>query len=499
MKQIQSCLIFFAICFLASACHKDTGNYNYTSVNEITFQNIKPGGYVIRGGDTLKIEPNPQGTQEADGTKGTYSYRWSLEQTVGDSVISTEKNLSMHVTLPAGPYTLQYRVKDEQSGITFQTKTKLLVTTRIYEGYLVMSEVNGGTRLDMLTFDHATQEFEQLTDVLSLMGSQAPVQGEPVQIFCMESEAFSITPDSYRIYLVTDNAAFKINPETFAYQETDDFRYEMLGPLPGNFKPTFVTGYMQYSFMPVTVMMEGNNAYRRVYQGAVFPYVPINVYPGEPAPFRAFPELVANDDFIVLFDMDKRVFTSTQTDGVYAKELNEDYGFPVGKDLVYMEDHQATMLAYAILKDPGAPNYHLFRFYPGFEFSDLYQPINNATDLAQATHYAVHPQHGYVIYSVGGKVYEYDPFLQSSVLMLDKGSAEITHLSFQEFFNPLFDPRYSEMNNLLSVGTYDPSGVDGNNGTFELFNVPDANRPFERLHSWNGFGKIKSIAYRERQ
>ena len=197
MKTIKVCLVLIALCGVFTSCYKDKGNYDYTSINELSFRNFDAEkGYTVSGGDTLRILPEVVGTQDPDGSKKKYSYEWSLDYVLKDSVVSTQKNLVMKVTMPPGKYTLQYKVKDNETGVEYQTRAQLTVITRVFEGYMVMSEVNGKTRLDMVSYSLANGQFTVLPDVLTLMGSTLPVQGKPLQVFCFETEAFYITPET---------------------------------------------------------------------------------------------------------------------------------------------------------------------------------------------------------------------------------------------------------------------------------------------------------------
>lgn len=497
MKQIQHYILLVALCCLVAACYKDKGNYDYQAINKLSFTNIDTAnGYTVNAGETLTVTPQVKGTQDPDGSGKKYSYEWSLDLTVRDTVLSREKNLNVKLVVPPGKYTLQYKVTDLETGVKFHIRTQLLVSTKVFEGYLVMNEVNGKTRLDMLSYSRANDNFTQITDVLSEMSSALPVQGKPLQVYCFETVAFNMTPQTYRIYLVTETGTYKIDPETFGYGPLNDIRYEMTGALPANFRPSAITGSLQFSFLPVSFMVEGNDVYRRTYEAVVFPRVPVNIYAGDSKPFKAFPQVAAYDDAIVIFNMDKRTFTTTPVEGISVTDLSPALGFPDDKDMVYMED-QTNGLGYAVMKDPGAANYHLLRFYPGYAFADYFEPMN-ATDIDKATHFAVSPELGYLFYSVGGKLYEYDPFLHQSFLMLDKGNSEITHLSFQKFFNTSYYDKYTEFGNLLTVGTVNPAGAEGSNGTLQLYSIPPLNAALQLKQSWTGFGKIASVSYRER-
>lgn len=498
MLHIKPFFVLLFLCAAVAGCYKDKGNYNYHPVNEVNFSGIDTAaGYTVYLGDTLSITPQLKGSQDPDGTAKKYSYEWSIDLTGSDSVLSTEKSLRVRILLAPGKYTLQYKATDLQTGIRFHIRTQLLVVTQVFEGYLVMCDVNGHTRLDMLSYNRTADNFQQLPDVLTQLNSAAPVQGRPRQVFCMETEALRVTPQTYRIYLLTDAGAYKIDPETFGYNSLSDFRYEMVGTLPAGFAPSSLTGNLQYLFMPTTFMVEGNNIYRRTYESVVFPYVPVNIYAGESKPFRAFPQVTGYDDGFTVFNMDKRMFATGSPSGINVTDLTADLGFPEGKDMVYMEDQLSTGLGYAVMKDPGVASYYLLRFYPGYSFADYFEPMS-ATDIDKATHFATSPELGYLFYSVGGRLYEYDPFLQKSFLMLDKGSDEITYIAFQRFFNPNMYDRYTQFGNLLTVGSVDHNGSEGSNGALEQFSVPPINKALQRTNAWTGFGRIVSVSYRER-
>lgn len=500
MRYIQCFILGLMLLCTFTSCYKDKGNYNYQDVNELRIENFDlVNGYTVHAGDTLKVAPALKGTLDKDATVGQYTYEWSIDFPTQDSIISTEKVLNVKLVFPPGRYTLQYRVKDVKTGLQVQERTALVVSTRVFEGYMVMSEVNGKTRLDMVSYQRNTQSFEVIHDVLAAMGSTLPMQGKPIQVFCTETNWSwnVVSPQSYRIYLLTETGTYKIDPETFGYNELSSIRYEMVGTLPNNFYPSFMGGALFYYEFPVTFLTEGNNIYRRSMEGVVFPYLPVNVYKGETTPFKAWPQVASHDVGAVIYNMDNRSFTTMESNETSVIDLPPGLGFPQGKDMVHMEDNQATGYGYAILKDPGTTDYALLRFYPGYAFADYYGAMN-ATDIEHASHFAVSPELGYVFYSVGGKLYEYDPFLNKSFLMLDKGNAAITHLSFQDFFNPNYNDTYFDFGKMLTVATLDPSGMEGSNGTLERYTVPPINAPLILKNTWQGFGKIVSTSYRER-
>lgn len=501
MKQIRSFYILSLLCVALAACYKDKGNYDYHAINELSIVNVDTAhGYSVDFGTPLTISPQIKGTLDPDGSKGSYSYIWSLYGVAGDSVISTQKALNVSLTRPPGSYTLQFIVKDNASGVSYGVKTTLLITTKVFEGYLVLNEVNGKSRLDMITYYRASGLFEQHTDILTEMQSALPAQGKPIQVYCMETQsAATKTAQTYRIYLFTETGANKIDPETFGWDPTDAFSYEVAGNVPADFMPVDIALRPYAGGIITTYFMEGGNIYRRGSTAPTFPYVPVNVYTGTAKPFRAYPEIVAGFLVGTIFDMDKRVFTSLSVSSGASNvtPVAASANMPTGKDMVYMESMGSSGNGYAVLKDTNAANYYLLRFAASFSVaSSLFDQITG-TDIALAEHFAFSPDLGYMFYSVGGKLYEYDAFLKKSFLMLDKGQAKISYIAFPKFSGTA-NVNYAAWAKQLLVGTYDPSGSEGSNGTLEQYSVPSVNAALQLQRSWTGLGKIASISFRER-
>lgn len=492
--------LFVGVCLYVGACTKDKGNYNYHAINEISFSAIDTAnGYTVYIGDSLKISPVLISSLPGTGTPD-YSYEWSFyDISTGDRVISTEKDLQIRVAELPGSYPLQYRVTDKNTGVLFHTRTILNVRTEVYEGYMVLNNVEGKSRMDMLSYDATTGSFNQFTNVLAKMASSLPEQGAPIQVLCTRSRnAFNYSDSTYGIYLLTENGTNRVHPETFDWRPTYDVRYEVVGDIPAGFKADKITvSPAQYY---ITMMLSsGNQNYTRTF-GAEFYTLPVNKYLGQP-PFKASPYIVSGESqYVAMFDMDKHAFAlMQQLNGNVAIPMPSatqpgEINFPTGHSLVYMAKTPAEY-AYAVTKT-AAGVYYLTKFVPG-ALPSYSKPIKG-TDLDKATNWAVGANPEYLFYSAGGKLYEYDLYLESSKLMLDKGSSIISYLAFQPFSQNRNPGTYGIWKDWLTVGSYNPAGISGSNGTLEQFAVPDANDPLQLKKSWTGFGQIVSASYRER-
>jgi hypothetical protein len=495
MKKISilAGLFLQLLCFIS--CNKDKGNYAYHAINEISFSGFDTtNGYKASFGDTLSISPVVTNSLDAGGTH-KYSYEWSVNQGFnGDRIISTDKDLKVRIDELPGSYPLQFRVTDLTTGVLFHIRSTLLVRTDVYEGYLVLNDVGGSSRLDMLSYDGVAGTFTQYTDVLKKQGSSLPAQGQPYKVLCTRAiqSAFNYSDSTYGIYLLTASGTNRIHPETFDWKSTYNIRYEVTGSIDQDFKADNMQIDPQFYYLTY-YMVSSNNVYVRSGGGSALYNLPINKYVGRPL-FKASPYVVADGrGNAVLFNMDSLSFVTTSSLTATTVTDPPPHEFPKGDELVWM-DNSASGYGFAITKTPNTTNYTLTKFLPG-SAPEYSKPLT-ATDIDQATHFAVSSTPEYLFYSVGGKVYEYDLSLQTSKLMLDKGASQITYLAFEQFTHiSAFPATYGTWVRWLSVGSYNQAGA---NGTLEQYGIVDANEPLVFKRSWTGFGKITSVAYRER-
>lgn len=512
---IRSLYILGVVALLAS-CAKDKGNYSYNEINEVTITGFDTqNGYQALFGEVLSITPSLDMSMDENSPADRYSYEWSLRlpgvqgtngRPASDSVLSTERNFNKKIELAPGSYVLQYKVTDNTTGMRFQQRANLTVTTDVYEGFLILNNVNNQSRLDMISAKkNAADTLVQYTDVLSMMGSTVPMQGEPYQVNCMLWTRSNIDPLNYGIFILNGAGTNRIHQETFAYTSTLNIRYLMLGDVPANFAAERLNGKFSGTTTPAYLMYAAGNMYSySTSAGYIFKYTPVNTYSVNGTPFRVSKYAVTNGSVGLMYDMDARCFVtlSTFSNATVAK-VADNFGYPTGYDLLYMERDYNNVVV-AILKDPATGKRYVLRVRLNAVLTpnsgDYFKEITG-TDIANATCFAMSPELGYLFYSAGGKVYEYDAALGTSILMVDRGQDEVSYLDFQFFYNALgarANPSYRVWRNWLIVGSYNPAGPAGNNGTLEFYSVPPVNGQLVRKNSWTGFGKIVSVSYRER-
>jgi hypothetical protein len=474
-----------ALCAVAlySSCYKDKGNYEYTEPNKVTITGINDK-YTVMQGTYLEIIPQltPTDTTAADSAR--YAYEWiALKNgaliTDKRKDLSTNKSLRINMALASGSYSMYYRVKDKQTGLQFQKTFDMDVVSSIYEGWMLMTEVNGAARMDMIS--KISGQYNVIPDVLAYVGSSLVLKGKPVNVSTFQHNPLV---DGYGIFMSTDQSTDRVDPETFQYKSTYNIKYEMISNVPDNFAATsFLTtgGYRSY-------MISGTDAYYYYYVLNVRYGLPINILKDEAHTFKVAPFIAVNSgaQVTVFYDITNKRFvrhvSSESTCSLMPTGTMFDYN--TGMDLVYMTYSSfANGNVFAILFDAVNNKYFLARFVFGASIQQVYYDEMPATGIAQAKNFAVSPDLGYIFYTVGGKLYSYDMSAKASKLMIDKGNQSFTLLQFR--------------GNLMAASV-DPSKPEGANGTLEEYNVPPVQGSLLKANSWSGVGKIISASYRSR-
>lgn len=492
--QIYKILGCIGLLTLSCACsNSDLGNYEYNEINEISIDGIEDD-YSVLLGDNFKIVPDLKMSLAKDPTADNYVFEWKAITTgliLGEDrleVLSTKRDLDYLVSLPPSTYTVYYSVTDKETGVEWTKNFQLEVNSSISSGFMVLNDTGGGSRLDMISLIEG--EFSTYHDVLAKMGSSLTLEGTPVDISCYRFES-----TLYGIYVsTTENGTTKIDPNNFSWESPLRLSYEMIGPdIPLDYRADFIhpLGFRE-SFM----FKEGNLYYYNFLYGHRYGE-PINRVSGEGSTFEVAPYVGANIKTEswgprIIFDNTNKRFVRHSFGTVTCTLLPEGglFDYNIGMDLVYMEKNEYNGgSVYAVLKDPADNKPYMARMAATWSgVSQNYYSEITAENFDQAEHFAVSPLLGYLFYSVGGKVYEYDLSLKTSKLMLDFGSDEVTKLSFHI-------TNEAELDNKLVVSTYGDTQGSGKLGIYE---VPPINADLELYREFGGFEKIIDIDYRVR-
>ncbi|MCZ4243181.1 PKD-like family lipoprotein [Pedobacter punctiformis] len=503
MKKIYLITVLIALVF--AACKKDLGNYDYKELNAASdfgtaFDNIS-----ALYGKRLIIKPVVSFTKDKGNDTTKYKYNWSYIgfTSSGSSQeiysLANTKDLDITMSLVAGNYTFFYTITDKESGVNYRKIFTVKVTNEINEGWMLMCDVKGVARLDMLYKDN-NGTFRLANDLLGQTGSGLVLSGKPVMIY-MYSTGVLAGPDklNYGMYIGTNQTTEKIEPNTFKWTPTMGLKYEMYGAIPAG----FYADQIKTRYGNTAYMLGKSAAY--VYDRPVNTYysAPINYIDAEKKEFAIAPFIATSETTTtpgIFYDTDNRRFVKHVGSASSCTVIPDPSGalklfsFSTGKDLLYMDWVKYNGgEVFSILKDPATGKRYLARFNNSNNIQSYYSEILG-TDFDKAEHYAISPDLGYLFYTVGGKVYEYDMFLKTSKLMLDKGNQKISLLKFNVFKAEI---KYPDGNKLI-VCSYDTTLPEGENGKMEIFTVPTINADLVPLSTFSGFGKVQSLAYRER-
>lgn len=490
---------------MLGACYKDQGNYKYEQINEVQFEGIADAytGYL---GERINIKPKLTFTQDNGNDTARYAYEWTGLRT--DAVlpadvrteIATTRNLDLVVAFSPGPYRIYYRVTDKITGVQWQKTFSLTILSKVYEGWMLMNDVHGKTRIDMLT--KTDTGYRILTDVLSSMNANVPdryLSAKPLFMNC-----YPYDPRLYGIYICTAGGTTKIHPESFKYDVTYDIKYEFTNSVNSDFTADNMTNlFFQMAWLHGT----NNNVYFYDRTWSTRYSEPINKMKGDVKPFKASKYMYGNSvsASALFYDDDNRRFVRHINKESSCSPLppGELFDFNnTGKDLVYMDySTYNNGNVFAILKDPITGKYWLARFTFDDKINQVYYgeiPVNTATDIDKAEGFAISPEFGYVMYYAGSKLYSYDFNNRSSKLMLDYGTQKVSCIKFHKFlYSSRVSQYYADNAKRLIVCSY--SGSDpATSGSMRFYNVLPVQQPFQLVKEYNGLGKIVSLSYRER-
>lgn len=511
-------LIVFALLFSISSCKKDPGNYTYNTINEIKVSGIADN-YVVDIDKGIHIDPQVSFTEDKVGDTTNYTYAWVLDHF--DNFTSLPRTLSKSRTLNLsrnelisvlsknnpdsflGAYFAYYRVTDKKTGVFKDTYFRVTLGSLTYEGWLLLCDPeNGNARLDMISSSLNDSLF---LNILGTVKSEFPMNAKPSFICSSIAILGPPTDGSTSIFLGTAKTAGILGTDTLDYNSQYNInKYSFADPIT-DFSDArmYGKGYIYGLY----IYAKGN-----VYASNldIIGFQQINYLDNGATPFKASPFIAASNDFSsflsnddVIFNVDTKTFVrypqNYATCFSFPTTPNALFNFSTGQDLRYMQFSAYNGgEVFALLTKDGKTN--LARFTSGGE-QHYYSEVTG-TDINSATLFAVNPEFGYVFYSVGGKLYEYDFLTKKSILMKDYGTRKISLLKFQSLDNALYSDAlnytyYRTLSKKLIVCTYDNANPVSS-GTFELFTVPNFNAPLQLYKSYSGTGKVIDIAYKER-
>lgn len=503
MRLLYNKQLLFPLCFILTtwlmSCMKDKGTYDYTSINRVDIQRVD-SNYVVDYGKRLTITPHLTFSKDEQEDTVNYTYQWVANNLVGytmlPEVISRQRNLDTVIKLGFGTYNSYYRVTDKRTGVFTDWYFNLTVSSPSYEGWMLLCDMeNGNSRLDMISRRGNTETVYQ--NILQIIGSAFRPAGKPVFI-ATENTTIGPSMGAEGIFMATTTQATLLGPDTLEYLPSYELKSFMDVAEP-------ISNWIDARLY---LRLYGAMLYvnKRLYRGGSSDFTgPINTQDNSTALFTPS-SLVGfnyiNSDEAIVFNEDTKTFLRYPGSGKTCLSLPTGtlFSFSTGMDLLfcsYVPYNSGEV--FAILKQQDSSKKYLARFT--IKGEQRYYAEITGDNIDNAEYFAVSPDLGYLFYNAGGKVYEYDPALNKSILMKDYGSRKITVLRFWPN-RPGWDSNpsqkyYNELSRKLIICTYIP-GDPASSGNVDLFTVPDINAPLSVYKSYTGTGKVADITYRKR-
>ncbi|UYQ92662.1 PKD-like family lipoprotein [Chitinophaga horti] len=515
MKRISICIIT-AFTGLFSACYKDTGNYDYKEINEVTISGIASSYTAIFGLDVLTIKPTITMTEgEADPNR--FAYYWVLCRgytpldTLGEG-----PELNYPVSATPDAYNLFLRIKDKQTGVTWQKGTAFTIGTRFSTGLMLMGYAeNGNAEVDMITMVNDTVVVRGL-----LSASGLPALTDPVTIVHNGDKDTSVNKG--RVWVMTKSGSYYLERKSMKGNINNRFgRMAVINdPVdkdnlnPILYAPQFRdrAGSVSNSSNRAMMTSDGNIFSTNTFI-AMGDYYSNAVNREEATYDKRLPTApylwyaIGTMPSIIWYDTENDRFMNYASFGInsYSVSLADKAGelFPwnqsgTGRKLVYGENTRNTDggstsgNSFAIMKD-ATNQCHIYKFWANGNAPvkrDYYTVKPIATDFDKASFYAFSSRRTVVFYAVGNRLYcyDYNKNLEKVYQFPELGGDEITMLKF--------DTQIDFNTNTLYIATYNPTtkgrlrrftvGTDPNTVTITPVNRAD----------WDGLVKIKDMNWR---
>lgn len=342
--------------------------------------------------------------------------------------------------------------------------------------------------------------YAAVPDVMNKMGAPNELKGKPVSV------DYAITYLNFKFesaIVVTDQEALQLDPSLLSLQEqlSDAF------PVAANLKPASLTAV--YSLYSGLFNVNGAVYYSGPdYVGDVAG--PVNRSAADATPLMASPLMASSEDFygkgsacnIVIFDDNQQAFYT-----ISGLDRTAPTPVPLGDGSLFNFQIHKKLLAllytpynsgefYAVLQDNSAATRYLAIF--NAKGQQRYFGELKGTDIQKASHNAISTEFGYLFYSVGSKIYEFDPVNNTNPMVADLGGKTVSYLSAPRF--PLnisyAEQRIKDLSRQLIISAYEEADLHAS-GVIGIYDIPAANKSLVLKNQYNGFGKVVSMSYKE--
>lgn len=509
------------------SCSPDTGNYDYTELNDVEI--VMPASLSAILHEPLMVEPR---LMAAEFREDDYRFEWQAypADNAAPILLAETRNLHIDTSLPTGFYTLVYTVTRKDGAFFYRAKSSLQVSTPFSEGWLVLCDEDGRTRLDM--YSHIKQKL--YTDILP---DELKTRRGPLHLYYVNQRSIAESP----FYLLTEEGTTRLSSNDFAWKEEYEIAYEMGAEADRAVRPACMAvngagkvlvdgdGAVYYCN---NIMGDGLYNQKRGNNFQVAPfvgcdllnyhYVPVFLlYNRTTKNFVACAEMFSNTDLLG---------TTTASD-VSIKLLRSVYGFPYANyemfsipdrtyDLVWMENTTYDPLnigigtTYAVMQSDRRSMLYGFALgdmmgiryekYGNTITNVIHRDLTACTDIRQASCFAFSSLKGICYYAVRNKVYRVNLSQENPTAELDIELPEDESITCLKFYH-CSQPSNTQFSYNLIVGSehqsdssapFDPTTC----GVLRLYDGWYTEGLFKGaspIRQIDGFARIRDVVFRE--
>lgn len=551
MKKVLNIYLTLGLITLASlvlfSCNEDKGNYDYQETG-----GVEIGGLGVDSDTTLYAEIGAQLIIKPalkftnGGSENDFLFEWYLNN---ELLLEGSKDFDLIIggsLGKVGDHSMRYIITNKVTGVKTIKVFTIRVASRIGKGYVAITEKEDGFDLDMIALYNDSLFF--VPNILKTVDSDLPRTGNPIDIVMYKDNNCSPTPyikdgKNYALWVLSDQATNKLGPAQYKYIPEYNIS-SLIQPATSLASKSNVvaskmvnvnngTGSQIKTFMYVE---EERSWYLNSFFSSMLLFErPVNTMRENDwyakTSFKAAPYLIAaNSRGAILFDEDANVFKYNPHAHGYNSWNNvtcvpladggeDDLKFKfndTNQRLVYMGPAGNSVLGglgFAIVRNVSTEKYRYLEmnFSSSTATKEFGAELKDSNSmLSSLKYYARHPEYSLLYAATDDKLY---------VMIIDAAGMtfkDITSqcvksghkISFIKFMRN--GVKFDGKLNYLAVGTYDPNGTTGENGTLAFYNVNRDNGalsiqkyPQEPKNGyqidmiWSGFGKISGVDYKE--
>ena len=506
-------LLFLALAWCVISCYDDKGNYDYKEINELKISGIEDKVYYekIAFVDSLKIYPEIESPWYNDDHE-RYQFTWKLIPSTADVnvdgdtidyVVSQEKNLILPITEKVGTYRGFFIVSDPGNGISWYKNFYLRVRTLTSEGWMVLCDKGGESRLDII-FNVNENEDMIAHDLWQELNFRT---GKPIKLI----NSYRTGGGSARLF-ISEKGTYNMDKLDLHVGEDNNLRWEF-GAQPEKVEVR-ASGISQFGSQTSywIVVDKNGDAYlndKKIW-GSIFDF-PINKLEGK-TPFVAAPFVGVNyvstysGPSVMMYDETNKQFVEVIDGASYPSVMKFNgtqlFSAQTGQDMVHLESTK-NGYNYAILRDPRTGKYFFYGIIlnaSGKNTQEYYGEVFGP-NLDRVKQFACHHMYPYLFYAVDNKVYQFDmshPDRAAKEVLSFPGET-IQVIKFTAFVAwEAYKDWERARNYQLLVATNVEDKDENGCGIVRMYDVPNLMGDLVQKKEHMGLGKIVDVTYRER-